>query len=222
MIYCIGDSFTFGAELPDALATCRPSKSAWPYMLGLKLNKPVENLGHQGTGCTRVIKRAMDCVFKGDAEIIIIAWPNANRIEWCDEQGVFDIWPARQSELMPDERVDIIKQVTRDWSEHTDHWNYRRWLRNIILLQTFFKANNQKYIMLQTQGTTELTNVWVDIDRDLFKHVDPTYFLGWPNNSMMQWTQGLPQGPWGHFLSEGHAVIADKVYEHIRNLGWLS
>ena len=222
MIYCIGDSFTFGAELPDALATGLPSQSAWPYMLGLKLGKPVTNLGRQATGSTRAIKRAMDCVYKGDADIIIVAWPNADRIEWCDENGIYDIWPGRQTALMPADRTDIVKQATRDWSEHTDHWNYRRWLRNIILLQTFFKAHDQKYIMLQTQGTTELTDQWVDGDKELFDRVDPRYFLGWPNHSMMTWTQGLPQGTWGHFLSEGHAAVADKVYEHIRNIGWVS
>jgi hypothetical protein len=38
---------------------------------------------------------------------------------------------------------------------------------------------------------------------------------------MMEWTYGSPQGPMGHFLEEGHAIVADKIYEHIRHLGWL-
>ena len=30
MIYCIGDSFTYGAELPDAMNGAQSSKFAWP------------------------------------------------------------------------------------------------------------------------------------------------------------------------------------------------
>jgi hypothetical protein len=39
---------------------------------------------------------------------------------------------------------------------------------------------------------------------------------------MMEWTYRTPQGPGGHFLEQGHAIVADKIYEHIRNLSWIS
>jgi hypothetical protein len=38
---------------------------------------------------------------------------------------------------------------------------------------------------------------------------------------MMDWTYNTPKGPGGHFLEEGHAIVADKIYEHIRSLGWI-
>jgi hypothetical protein len=52
--------------------------------------------------------------------------------------------------------------------------------------------------------------------------VDKNNFIGFDESGMMEWTYGLPQGPGGHFLDEGHQIVTDKVYEHIRNLGWVS
>ena len=222
MIYCIGDSFTYGAELPDAMNGVKPSNFAWPAILAQKLNTPVTNLGKQATGPTRVIKRVMDCVFKGDAELLIIAWPNPDRIEWCDEEGIYDIWAGKNSKWMPHQRRAIIDKATEEWSENTDRWNYRRWLRTILLLQSFLNQHNQKYIMVQTHLSQEYNYKWHNSESELTNHIDTSYFLGWPYESMKEWTRGCPIGPWGHFLEEGHAIVADKIYEYIRHLSWVS
>lgn len=42
MIYSCGCSFTYGDELKD------PSESAWPMLLGKKLNKTVDNFAVSG------------------------------------------------------------------------------------------------------------------------------------------------------------------------------
>jgi hypothetical protein len=226
MIYCIGDSFTYGSELPDVINLTHlnkvPSIYAWPSLLEKKLSSPVINLGKEASGPTRMIKRAMDCVFNGDADIIIIAWPRFDRIEWADSKGIFDIWPGRNIERMPVERHSIIKNITSTWSDELDHWIYRCWLRDIILLQTFFKQHNQKYIMLQSHYSQHFNKKWIDVDTNLFQFIDTTYFLGWPYESMMEWTFGTPQGPYGHFLEQGHEIVTDKIYEYIRHLGWIS
>ena len=225
MIYCIGDSFTFGAELPDTYedpTELTPSKFAWPALLEQKLNRSVKNLGHQGSGNTRVIKRAMDCVFAGDAELIIIAWPTPDRIEWCDKDGIYDIWAGRNIRWLPGRRQEMVELATHDWCNEVDHWSYRRWLRNIIMLQTFFKFHNQRYIMFQTHLTQHWNELWSDRDQDLLQHVDLEYFVGWPNQGLCEWSFGTPHGKHGHPLHQGHEQIAEKVYEHIRNFGWFS
>jgi hypothetical protein len=38
----------------------------------------------------------------------------------------------------------------------------------------------------------------------------------------MEWTFGSDQGPKGHFLEQGHEIVANKIYEHIRHLSWIS
>lgn len=225
MIYCIGDSFTFGAELPDIYADPSrntPSKYAWPALIEQKLAHPVTNLGRQGSGNTRVIKRAMDCVFAGDAELIIIAWPTPDRIEWCDEEGIYDIWAGRNIRWLPHRRQEMVGLATGDWTNEVDHWSYRRWLRNIIILQSFFKLHNQKYMMFQTHLTQRWNLEWLTRDQDLLKHVDLTYFAGWPYYGLCEWFGDAPKGPHSHPLELGHERIADKVYDYIRNFGWFS
>jgi hypothetical protein len=215
MIYCIGDSFTYGDELADQL-------KAWPHLLGKQLNKPITNLGRCACGSKRIVKRAMDCVFNNDADIIIVAWTNPVRIEMSDSIDIYDIWPGRVSAHLQPAQHAIIKTVTAEWADKNDHWSYRNWLRDIILLQTFFKYHNQRYIMLQSHQSQELNKLYLYQNQVLVKHIDSTYFLGWPFESMMEWTVGVERGPNGHFLEEGHARIADKIYEHIRHLGWVS
>lgn len=224
MIYCIGDSFTFGAELSDIRGEPTGlvhSKLSWPTLLSQKLNKPVKNLGHQGTGNTRVIKRAMDCVYAGDADLIIIAWPTPDRIEWCDEEGIYDIWAGRNTRWLPERRQEMVELATHSWCTEVDHWSYRRWLRNIILLQSFFKLHNQPYMMFQTHLTQYWNELWSERDQDLLKHVDLTHFVGWPIQGLCEWFGDAPRGPHGHPLEVGHERIADKVYEYIMTLGYI-
>jgi hypothetical protein len=215
MIYCIGDSFTYGDELTDQL-------TAWPHLLGKQLNTPITNLGRCACGSKRIIKRAMDCTFAGDADVIIVAWTNPVRVEMSDSHGIYDIWPGRVSAHLHPSQHTIIKTVTAEWTDKNDQWIYRNWIRDVILLQTFFKYHNQRYIMLQSHWSHELNKLYLYQNQELVKHIDSTYFLGWPFESMMEWTVGVERGPNGHFLEEGHARIADKIYEHIRHLGWVS
>ena len=56
---------------------------------------------------------------------------------------------------------------------------------------------------------------------DLIDQIDTKSYIGWPN-TMMEMTHGVPKGPGGHFLEQGHEIVADKIYEYIRHLGWIS
>jgi hypothetical protein len=37
---------------------------------------------------------------------------------------------------------------------------------------------------------------------------------------MMEWTYGAEIGPRKHFLERGHEIVADKVYNHMKELEW--
>ena len=41
-------------------------------------------------------------------------------------------------------------------------------------------------------------------------------------SGMIEWAEGCKKGPNGHFLEKGHQIVADRIYEHIRNLSWIS
>lgn len=230
MIYCIGDSFTAGDELPgwpdnfDCVNNPYPTHPlAWPSLLGKKLDHPIKNLGRGGCGNTRIVKRAIDVVDE-KPEIVIISWSDIKRIEMADDLCVFDYWQGRNTLRMKlgGVREDLVKWVTvHQNNKDIDKWYYAAWLRQIILLQAYFTANNQRYIMLSSSPYHPYFKFSTEVET-LFNKVDSTHFLGWPKDSMIEWAYGKPKGPQGHFLEEGHELVAGKIYEHIRRLGWVS
>ena len=68
----------------------------------------------------------------------------------------------------------------------------------------------------QANQRTEIQN------KHLIDQINDEFYIGWPNESMMEWTFNTPQGRQGHFLDEGHIRIADKIYQYIEKLAWLS
>jgi hypothetical protein len=205
----VGDSFTYGEELSDLAA-------AWPNLIAEIMGYELTNLAEPGIGNTRMIRHCVEQLDNYD--VAIIAWSHYARTEFADEWGVFDIWPGSRGLSFTDKisyRKELIDYTTK---YHSDEYLYTQHLISIILLQTFLKANNKKYIMLDAFGNTTARS----LNLTMHNKVDSTNYIGWPNESMMEWTYRCPTGPRGHFLEQGHQRVADKIYEHIGNLGWVS
>ena len=207
-LLAVGDSFTYGEELSDL-------NNAWPYLLGNKLGYTVNNLAKPGSGNTRMLRHAVEQI--NNYDLIIIAWSHFARTELADENGFYDLWPgcsARPHKEFSSWRSEVINYYSK---HHNDQYLYNQYLINIILIQQYLKFNNKKYIMLDTFGNNSYRKNNTVVDQ-----IDPTYYIGWPTTTMMEWTHGCPKGPGDHFLEQGHKVVADKIYEHIRNFGWIS
>jgi hypothetical protein len=215
----VGDSFTYGEELAD-------NRSAWPNLLANKCGYEVTNLGRPGESNTGILRNTM--LNADNADIVIIAWSHYARMEMSDENGVFTIWPGNAGNLFNGSlsyRHDLLKHINH---HHDDFYMFQQLLINIILLQNYLKSIDKKYLMLDS------FNEW-DYDKNksclskliqriphVVEKVDTRYYMGWPNETMMQWTYECPKGPRGHFLEQGHEKVADKIYEYIRHLGWIS
>ena len=207
-LLAVGDSFTYGEELSDL-------NNAWPYLLGNKLGYTVNNLAKPGSGNTRMLRHAVEQI--NNYDLIIIAWSHFARTELADENGFYDIWPG--CSVLPHKefsswRSEVINYYSK---HHNDQYLYNQYLINIILIQQYLKFNNKKYIMLDTFGNNSYRKNNIVVDQ-----IDSTYYIGWPTTTMMEWTHGCPKGPGDHFLEQGHEIVADKIYEHIRYLGWIS
>jgi lysophospholipase L1-like esterase len=204
----VGDSFTYGEELSDV-------NNAWPFLLGKKLGYEIINLAKPGSGNTRMVRHAVEQIDNYD--IIIIAWSHFARTELADESGFYDLWPGCSSlphKKFSSWRSEVIEYYSR---HHNDQYLYNQYLINVVLLQNYLKIQNKKYLMLDTFNN----NIYRK-DNEVSNQIDQTYYIGWPNETMMEWTYNTPQGPGGHFLEQGHEQVADKIYEYIRNLSWVS
>ena len=209
----VGDSFTFGDELAD-------QNLAWPYLLAEKINSTIINLAKPASGNTRMIRYIIENV--NNFDVCIIGWSHYARTEIADQRGMYDIWPGCSPEPHRQQlswRSEIIDYYTR---YHNDDYLYRQYLINIILLQQYLISNSKRYLMLDAFGNHQDPRRNLSSNIDLLTQIDKNTFLGWPDESMMEWTNGSPKGPNGHFLEQGHSKVADKIYEHIRHLGWIS
>jgi len=207
----VGDSFTYGEELADL-------NSAWPYLLAEKLGYEVTNLAKPGTGNTRMVRTCIEQVTNYD--IVIIAWSHFARVEWADQKGIYDVWPG--CSVAPHKGTAEWRRYYIDHITHhyDDKYLYRQYLVNIILLQNFLKANNKKYIMFDVFSNAAKEERYIDT-ADLLAQIDTTSYWGWPDKTLMAVTWGLPIGPRGHFLNEGHAKVAEEIYNYMEQLAWL-
>jgi lysophospholipase L1-like esterase len=207
-LLAVGDSFTYGEELADL-------NFAWPFLLGNKLGYEVTNLGKPSKSNDYIARTVVETALNYD--LVIIAWSHYARMEFADSISTYDIWPgcnSHQAEFSK-WRKNIIEYIT---FHHDDAYLYKQYLLNIILIQSYLEKNNKRYIMLDAFGNTKDRH----LDTEISQQVNTTHYLGWPDNSMMEWTYGSDQGANGHFLGQGHQIVADKIYEHIRHLGWVS
>lgn len=209
----VGDSFTYGEELADLT-------SAWPFLLGNRLGYEVTNLAKPGSGNTCMVRHCVEQV--NNYDIAIIAWSHFARIEMADENGFYDLWPG--SGTLPHKqysswRWEIIDYFSR---HHNDDYLYRQYLLNIILIQNFFKANNKRYLILDSFGNHHFIGRTDIKNKDLLDQIDAPCFVGWPMTTMMEWTYQCPVGDRGHFLEEGHIKVAEKIYSHMEQLSWVN
>lgn len=211
MIYAIGDSFTYGDELPS-------QDLAWPAVLSGKLNKNIINQGKPASGNTRIVKRAIDAVID-NAEMIIIGWTDCNRVEFADEGGIYDIWAGRDTRRFQtnnaSERNTLVKYLT---AYDIPEYYYVHWLREIILIQNLCKAKNVPCVMFISCGSHIIHKQFGNNHSKLVNAIDLSNFV---DNTLElcvgEWIWGTKLMPYGHPSPAGHEIIANKIYEHIRN-----
>ena len=211
MIYTIGDSFTYGQELAN------PAQDAWPVVLAKKLNISVLNEGRPGVGNEYIVKQTIKAVAKHKPTLVVVAWTSCGRQEHADEWGAYDIWPGCSNRTFSEDRSgkleyrhELIKYIT---THNNDLHEYRRWLRQVILLQSFLQNNQQDYIMCNVFDNQHRFEKHYPDNQGYCELIDHTRFVGWPNDGMVEWAYGTLQGSGGHPLEQGHQRIAEKLYE---------
>jgi len=211
MIYTIGDSFTYGDELAD-------KNLAWPYQLGKKLSVPVINKGRNASGNYRIVKRTIDAVLLEKPSFIVIGWTDPARQEFSDDLGITDIWAGkrfRDGQYANDHRINLMKYMT---AYDVPEYYYRQWLRQIILIQNLCQNKNIRCIMFSACNAEQYHIDYQSKNQDLINHIDTRDYIGWFDSGSSVWTYGVPHGPGGHFLEEGHEIVADKIFDHIKRI----
>ena len=228
-ILVIGDSFSFGSELPDLptphlswqgnsyydpdtdqFIMVAPSQLAWPSLLGKRVSCSIENLSLPGSSNDRIFRKAMMHSMIKKYDLVICAWTCVDRFDF--------VWHGKELQLSASNPMPALPWFKEFVTNHYDPIiTFQRWFGLMIALQAFFKSTNQPYLFVNSVhpllplesldiGNTQLL---------LNDHIDHNNYLDW-KHSMHEWCQGLPIGLCGHFLEEGHRLVADKICEFIK------
>jgi lysophospholipase L1-like esterase len=221
-VLTVGCSFTYGEELT------MPQSDAWPALIAKANNWQVINRGKGGGSNDRNIRIVIDEI-ENNYDLIIVAWTTYDRFEinYTNNNGVAKAIDPVDISITMAEKINFKWALDYYTNHHDRFYSYQKWLRQIILLQSYLKQCNQKYIFCNTFG------IWSDLREtsykdfmpkliELTKQVDGEYYVGWPEWGMLDWMGDCPKGPGGHPLELGHQRIAEHINEHIRNLGWVS
>ena len=217
-ILAVGDSFTYGEELNSR-------DEAYPIKLGELLGASVINEARPGSGNKRMIRNVISHVAQGNpVDLVVIGWTSAGRMEFADMAGVYDLWPGYAGDLVGKAdgynwRTEMLRYINQ---YHDPAYLYQQYLLDIILMQSFLKTQGIRYVMTRIGSNEYYHNTYKHKFKSLTDKIDTEDFIGWPNDGMTEWTLGCPLGPNNHFLEAGHLVVANKIYEHIRNRGWVS
>lgn len=187
MIFTNGDSFTYGDELD------KPYNEAWPYILAEKLNTKVANFGENNSDNQRILQTTVD--FFGTPDIsmykcAIIQWSTYIR---------FDTIPQ-----------DIVLNDNANTKEYL----LDKYFVQVRIMQDFFDLRNIPYLMFNAFDNEKVIPTSISKFKDI---IDTKYFIGWQDESVVNWVYGMPHKPKGHPGEEAHVRIAEIIYENIRH-----
>ena len=203
-ILCIGCSLTYGEELKS------PSQTSWPSLLGQINDWDVTNAGKYRSSNDRIMRVLFE-ELDNKYDLIIIAWSQTSRFEIMQNSNYRDVSLSCAT-------IRKFKWAEEYYKYYYDlNDSYRKWINQIILLQSYLEKINQPYIFCN--AFSDMSNLpKIDNIMALASKVDTRYYLGWMSESIMDWTKFTPHGPGYHPLEEGHVIIADKINNFIHTV----
>ena len=213
----LGDSFTYGEELSDR-------NQSWPQKLATQINYELINLGLPSNSNPAIARQLLDHLSSGKEEkpdLVVIGWTSPGRTEHSDAVGNFNLWPGYSGSLFIKQqpwRKELLNYINQ---YHNDEYLFEMYIQQIIYVQNLLQNKGIRYIMCNTIENEYYKNTYSAKFGYYHSLIDSEYFVGWSESGMAEWVEDCERGPNGHFLEKGHQIVADRIYEHIRNLGWL-
>lgn len=246
-LYFNGCSFTYGDELKN------PQQGAWPTLVSSQLKcNFLNDAVSAGTNDRTMYKTILNI---GNYDYFLIAWTMYTRFTEYNPVDNFEINFVPSLNLDPSYHYsdDIKKNYSKykDYGQlyykywYNDLFEFKKWLQQIILLQSFFRQQNKPFLMLNTSNnnlslwlqpresfinaTRHLIHFfdYLNDDQLLNEHdqiqalvsmIDTSTFLEWNSWSIMDLTSTYKCGPKGHILEEGHQAVANKVIEYYNKI----
>jgi hypothetical protein len=228
-VLAVGDSISFGYELGDIpgppvrfgntfydvdTMTCKPlyaSQLAYPKLLADLLGTDCKNLSLVGGSNDRTFRLTVDQILQQRYDLVICNWTSIDRFDFtCHGQDIALTVGTSQWQI---EQFPWFKSFIAD--HYDSDQMTQRFFANLIALQALLKKLEQPYIFVN--GCCDLPSI------PDYKHytdyIDQTQCFAWGTN-LNQWCQRqqLEFGPEGHFLEAGHQLVAQELYNAVKEL----
>ena len=246
-LYFNGCSFTYGDELTN------PKHDAWPVLVSSRLESNFLNDAVSGGTNDRIVYNTVQNINHYD--YFFIAWTFYGRFTERNPVDNFEINFNPQLKL--DASLHYSNDLKKNYQKYKDYgtlyykywfnelYEFKKWLQQIVLLQSFFKVHNKPYLMLNTgdnnlslwlqpkgkfiDATRHLLDFfdYLNDDQLLNEHlqiqelnsmIDKSTFIEWNNWAITDLTLNYPCGPFGHLLEDGHWAVANKVIEYYNKI----
>ncbi len=177
----------------DSFTAGEESPVAWPDLVPDTVNIAVPGAGNDHIVTSTIVHIETH----DDIDRAIIAWTTPHRITISGK----NLTPTSQKRY-----GKLVDEVFRDWDED---WAWRKFRAEVAALHGYLEHKSIPHVFVSTFGIPANTI-----------H-DCMYWLGWGTEGMVEWMGDCPKGAGGHPLELGHQRIAEKINEHIRNIGWI-
>jgi len=242
-LYFNGCSFTYGDELEN------PQQHSWPTLVSSRLNCDFLNDAVSGGTNDRIVYKTL--LNHKRYDFFIIAWTHYARFTEYNPIDNFEINFSPRLNL--NAALQCSNDLKKNYSKYKTygemyykHWyndlfEFKKWLQQIVLLQSFLKQNNKPFIMLNTMennisswsqpqenfisAVRHLIDFFDRINDDqlmtehaqiqeMISMIDKSMFIDWSHWNIKDLCADYPCGPNGHLLEDGHRAVADIVLDH--------
>jgi hypothetical protein len=183
--------FTNGDSFTYGDELDKPYSEAWPYILSQMLDLDVVNFGENGKDNTGILESTKEYHSK------VARLPKVWIIQWTTFRRFHDNPP-----------IDVVlKKLDKQYLLDL-------YFIQVKDLQEWFEEHDFPYLMFNGFDNQE----YIPYNDSEFKSlVDDKYFVGWPDEAVVNWVWKYKHGPDRHPLAEAHKRIAEILYENIRH-----
>lgn len=206
-----GCSFTYGKGLDD------PSRESWPSRLAEMSTLDCVNLGENGMGNEYCLSSIINYFSLHpnhiNDSVVVICFSSYSRIEFFNSQRqeVFTSRPLLNTDL------DFINKFRQEY--FNEEYYFERYLRTIILLQTYLKFNKIPYIMFEAFDHVDFKRL-LKGNRicALFKQIDKSNWIKFGSSNFKKMTAHMEFQDDGHPAASAHNLMAEILYEPLCKL----
>lgn len=230
-ILVIGDSNSFGLELPDVptrtttelgneyfdgrtaqIQPLSPSQLAWPALLGKHRNEPVVNLSLIGGSNDRIFRVAMQETIDQHYSLVICAWTAMSRFDLIYQGKEL---PLTANSLILLKRMPWLNDYIKNHYE--DDHQFEKQFGQLIALQNHFRIMGQKYLFINSCETWFYPGVFEYLNKS--QHLIQTKnYPGFPHEHMLKWTEHIPTCPGGHMSEQAHQHVAKRLHDYLNEI----